>query len=253
MAKWFAVAGFVLALTCGCIEPADRVVVVSPLPPPHYIPYVHDPKPVTPTIVPAKEKPDPTKAWYPSRPLYDAWGFIVIHHTAIPYGSMREIDRWHRNNGWDGCGYHFVIGNGTRTPEGFIEPTDRWKIQEMGAHTRLDTKLARKSGVEPTYYNDHGIGIVLVGNFDETCPTAAQMAATAELVKFLMKLCRIPEDRLIRHGDVDATDCPGRHFSMDDLKQRVRALKWPTTAPVDMASAHPSALTGQAAGRGFGR
>lgn len=227
----------VVALSCGCVEPARQPVVLTSLPSPYIIPYVHDVRMVTPTTVPAEPKPDPTKLWYPDRPLFDQWGFIVIHHTATPYGSMREIDGWHRNNGWDGCGYHFVIGNGTRTPDGFIEPSIRWKNQEEGAHTRLNPKLARKAGVQPTYYNEHGIGIVLVGNFDECRPTAIQMAAAANLVKFLMKLCRIPEDRIIGHGDVDATDCPGHRFSMDDLKQRVRALQWPTTMPVETASA----------------
>lgn len=230
-----------LALLCGCVEPPGRLAVLSPLPPPAYVPFVRDPRPVTPTTMPAEPEAVPPKAWYPERPLYSAWGFLVIHHTATPYGSMQDIDRWHRNNGWDSCGYHFVIGNGTRTPEGFVEPTSRWKNQEVGAHTRLNPKLARKSGVQPTYYNEHGIGIVLVGNFDETRPSAAQMAAAAELVKFLMKLCRIPEERVIRHGDVDATDCPGVQFSMEDLKQRVRALKWPTTAPVETVSIRPGA------------
>ncbi len=243
MSRWLAVAGLGLALVCGCVEPAERGVVLTALPPPHYVPFVHDERAVSPTTVPAEAEPDHTTAWYPNRPLYDSWGFLVIHHTATPYGSMQDIDRWHRNNGWDGCGYHFVIGNGTRTPDGCIEPTARWRNQEMGAHTRLTPKLARKSGVEPTYYNEHGIGIVLVGNYDESRPTSAQMAAAAELVKFLMKLCRIPEDRVIRHGDVDATDCPGQQFSMEDLKQRTRALKWPTTVPVETVSIHSTVDT----------
>jgi hypothetical protein len=236
MSRWLVVVGLGLALACGCVEPAGQPVVLTSLPPPHFIPYLPDDQLMKPTTLPAELEPDPTKAWYAAQPLYDSWGFIVIHHTATPYGSFREIDRWHRNNGWDGCGYHFVIGNGTRTPDGFIEPTPRWKNQEIGAHTRLSPQLARKAGVEPNYYNDHGIGIVLVGNFDESRPSAAQMAAAAQLVKFLMKLGRIPEDRVIRHRDVDATDCPGDRFSMDDLKQRVRALQWPTTAPVETAS-----------------
>ncbi|MDM8006400.1 MAG: peptidoglycan recognition family protein [Phycisphaerae bacterium] len=245
MIRWCIVLGTGAAMSCGCVEPTGRSVVISPLPPPYYIPYVHDERPVTPTTMPA-EDPDPTEAWYPDGPLFEAWGFIVIHHSATPYGSMREIDRAHRNNGWDSCGYHFVIGNGSRTPAGFIEPTPRWRRQIEGAHTRLSPKMARQSGVQPTYYNEHGIGVVLVGNFDEVRPSAAQMAAAAELTKFLMKLCRIPEDRVIGHRDVDATDCPGRLFWMDDLKQRVRALKWPTTMPVETASAHPS-------DRGLGR
>ena len=38
--------------------------------------------------------------------------FIVIHCSATPEGKpfkARDIDRWHREKGWQGIGYHFVI------------------------------------------------------------------------------------------------------------------------------------------------
>ena len=36
---------------------------------------------------------------------------IVIHHVGNTNRdvSAAEIDRWHKNNGWAGIGYHFVI------------------------------------------------------------------------------------------------------------------------------------------------
>ena len=41
------------------------------------------------------------------------WKYIVLHHSAHPSGSYDQIDGEHRKVlGYDGCGYHFVIGNG---------------------------------------------------------------------------------------------------------------------------------------------
>lgn len=36
---------------------------------------------------------------------------IVLHHTggADIDASAPQIDRWHKNNGWAGIGYHYVI------------------------------------------------------------------------------------------------------------------------------------------------
>ncbi|MFQ5589758.1 MAG: peptidoglycan-binding protein, partial [Phycisphaerae bacterium] len=49
------------------------------------------------------------------------WTTIVIHHSATETGGASLFDRFHRKRGWDGLGYHFVIGNGTDTPDGLIE------------------------------------------------------------------------------------------------------------------------------------
>ena len=37
---------------------------------------------------------------------------IVIHCSATPEGkpfTAKDIDRWHREKGWQGIGYHFVV------------------------------------------------------------------------------------------------------------------------------------------------
>ena len=47
------------------------------------------------------------------------------------------IDKYHREGrGWESAGYHFVIGNGTGSPDGSIEVGPRWLAQEAGAHCR---------------------------------------------------------------------------------------------------------------------
>ena len=102
------------------------------------------------------------------------WRYIVLHHSASASGNYDQIDGEHRKLlGIDGCGYHFVIGNGTGSDDGQIEVSQRWKSQKQGAHTRN----AR------TYDADeYGIGICLVGDFDKQPPSARQLAATQRLI-----------------------------------------------------------------------
>jgi len=164
----------------------------------------------------------PPEGWLPSKGLSNGWQCIVIHHTASDTGSLRDIDQWHRDKGWDCCGYHFVIGNGTHAGNGQIQVGPRWRDQLIGAHTRL---YGRPGSNEGNYYNEHGIGVVLVGNFDKSRPTPSQMAALAKLVKFLMAQCGIPAGRVYLHGDLKSTDCPGHFFSRADLNNRVKALQ----------------------------
>jgi hypothetical protein len=176
-------------------------------------------------VVPA---PQPMESWLPPRGITRRWNSIIIHHTDSDLGSLRDIDQWHRDKGWEGCGYDFVIGNGTHSADGKIEMSQRWRAQETGAHTRLSAAFARQKRVAPNYYNENGIGIVMIGNFDKTRPSAAQLQSLARLVKFLMTECRIPESRIFTHGGsdgVDQTHCPGRYFSLTQFKLMLREMK----------------------------
>jgi len=159
--------------------------------------------------------------WLPPGGLSDRWSCVVVHHTASDIGCLKDIDRWHRDKGWDCCGYHFVIGNGTGSGDGEIEVGPRWWDQSTGAHTRL---FGAPSSHEGNYYNEHGIGIVLVGNFDKTPPTKKQMEALAELVYFLTTQANLPNGRIYVHGDLKKTDCPGFFFPRLGLATRLRAL-----------------------------
>lgn len=141
------------------------------------------------------------------------WRHIVIHHTATNQGSVESIHEAHlkrkdsNGNPWMGIGYHFVIGNGQGMENGTTEPTFRWREQLHGAHAGNND------------YNQHGIGIALVGNFEETPPTAEQLNAVKRLVKHLKTEYHIPSDRVIGHGEVKATACPGKYFPMTDVQQ----------------------------------
>jgi hypothetical protein len=128
------------------------------------------------------------------------------------------FDRYHRKKGWDELGYHFVIGNGTNTPDGYIEVGARWHKQKHGAHCKTPSN----------YYNEHGIGICLVGNFNKTRPTPRQLASLERLVRFLSHRCGISVRQITTHAAVThKTQCPGRYFSLAALQ---RSLSRPATA-----------------------
>jgi N-acetyl-anhydromuramyl-L-alanine amidase AmpD len=134
------------------------------------------------------------------------WRYIVLHHSASSAGNYDEIDREHRKLlGYDGCGYHFVIGNGNGSGDGQIEIAQRWNLQKQGVHCRN----ARTHDVD-----EYGIGICLVGDLDQQPPTPRQVAATQALVAYLSRRYRIEPARITTHAHLAATPtvCPGKFF-----------------------------------------
>jgi len=134
------------------------------------------------------------------------WNFIVLHHSGAPTGDVESIEADHRQRRdstgrpWLGIGYHFVIGNGHGMADGQIEPTFRWREQLHGAHAGN------------RHYNQQGIGICLVGDFNSAPPTPRQIASLKRLVDSLGKDYSIDPESVVRHSDVVATECPGSQF-----------------------------------------
>lgn len=201
----------------GCYRPAvvpPSASISPPLRSPAPAPTV--PAPLIPEVSPVtpitRDNP-----WKPDAALRD-WKYIVLHHTASNSGDVQSIHESHlknkdkNGNPWLGIGYHFVIGNGTGMGDGDIEPTFRWKQQMQGAH----------AGVAD--YNQHGIGIVLVGNFEDEPPSPAQVASVKRLVRVLSREHDIGTSQIIGHGDVKPTECPGTHFPLTEIRDGVAAL-----------------------------
>ena len=117
---------------------------------------------------------------------------IVLHHTggADIDASAEEIHQWHKNNGWLGIGYHYVIRKDGTIEKGRFH----WTV---GAHAYGE--------------NWHTIGIQLSGDFSVAEPTEAQIESTAMLLANLCTDYGIPidEDHIVGHRDLMPTDCPG--------------------------------------------
>ncbi len=141
--------------------------------------------------------------------LRERWRFIIVHNSGTRQGNARIFDYYHKNvrRMKNGLAYHFVIGNGTSSGNGQIEIGDRWRRQINGGHVHSD------------YLNNISLGICLVGDFNRSQPTRAQLDATEELIRYLRARCGKVErhDIPVRpHREMNpprwATDCPGDDF-----------------------------------------
>ncbi len=180
---------FFVFLAGGCAEaPKETVSLPSPA--------------RRPLLIEPKKEEAPSVLNIPRTPITREWKYIVIHHSASASGSADAFDYFHRvKRGWEGgLGYHFVIGNGHGSGDGQVEVGHRWLYQSHGAHAGQ------------MEYNQHGIGICLVGNFDEDCPSTRQVRNLVALIRELQQLCDIPSENVILHRHIRDTECPGRNF-----------------------------------------
>lgn len=204
MSRIFQISFYMVAagVFAGCTP--SPMQSVGPVPPAQSgIPQAAIPQPAFRPAPPVVHNP-----WKPDAPIRD-WRHIVIHHTASSTGSVESVHEAHLKRGWDGIGYHFLIGNGNGMGDGEIQSTFRWREQIHGAH-------AKSPGNE---YNEHGIGICLVGNFEETDPSSAQLASVKRLVGVLKHEYGLTAGQVIGHRDVKATACPGKNFPIGEISQ----------------------------------
>lgn len=119
---------------------------------------------------------------------------IIVHCSATPASldiGAAEIDAMHRQRGFAGIGYHWVIRRDGRAEAGRSEA-------DIGAHA-----AGRNAG---------SIGVCLIGGADsagrgEANFTPSQMATLGRLLAGL--LIRYPGARVLGHRDTGAPkDCP---------------------------------------------
>lgn len=118
---------------------------------------------------------------------------IILHCSATQEGRdfrAKDIDAWHRQRGFSGIGYHYVVGlDGTveaGRPEG-----------KIGAHSKG--------------HNAHSIGVCYVGGLDNTdkpkdTRTPQQKDALIKLVADLKK--RYPNTTVHGHNEFANKACP---------------------------------------------
>lgn len=120
--------------------------------------------------------------------------YIVLHHRAGD-GDIASIHSQHLANGWAGVGYHLYVR----------------KNGQVFSGRPLDTVGAHCIG-----YNEISVGICFEGNFENETMSALQLAAGREAVSYLKAL--YPSARVVKHGDLIATACPGKNFPFEKLK-----------------------------------
>lgn len=115
---------------------------------------------------------------------------LIIHASGSPRGrddTSADIDRWHKERGWKGIGYHYVI-----RINGVIE-TGR-PLKDKGAHV--------------AHHNHDSIGVCLIGEgFALSDFTEAQKSALRRLRKELEQ--QFPHITVHGHREFANKSCPG--------------------------------------------
>jgi N-acetyl-anhydromuramyl-L-alanine amidase AmpD len=143
------------------------------------------------------------------------WEGIVIHHLGRPAGDAPSVHRLHQSYGYQGLGYHFLIGNGCGLGDGIIHVGYRWNRQQPGAH------IARSAEHEQ-YLNERTIGICLIGNGDRRPFTDKQMRSLVSLVRRLQRELGLPRGRVYQHRELAPTvSDPGRFFAVARFEEQL--------------------------------
>jgi N-acetylmuramoyl-L-alanine amidase len=120
---------------------------------------------------------------------------LVIHCSATEEGRdfrAKDIDKWHKQQGWNEIGYHFVIDL-----DGKIEIGR--EISKIGSHCKG--------------YNSDSIGICYVGGLRNGAAadtrTEKQKSAMEMLVRLLCCMFQIDKENIYAHHDLNIMkDCP---------------------------------------------
>ena len=119
---------------------------------------------------------------------------IIIHCTATPEGrpvTIADVDKWHKERGFAGIGYHYLIGLNGEIWKG----RDEW---EIGAHTLGE--------------NQRSIGIAYVGGMTKDMKkakdtrTELQKKSMLKLIKELKT--KYHNAKVYGHRDFAKKDCP---------------------------------------------
>ena len=172
--------------------------------------------------------------------LMNGVGHITVHHTAwkldtdawsLTATELEHIRGFHAgtaptDRGWADIAYHFVVDRAGRV----------WQARPLayqGAHVKS--------------HNEHNLGIVLLGNFDQQSPSAAQLVALGNFIPFLRELYHVPLSEVFTHGELGLTACPGQ--KLQNFMNRFRRSCGATTLPARVTTLPATQPGTQAASR----
>lgn len=118
---------------------------------------------------------------------------IIVHCSATPEGrnvTIDDIDRWHRQRGWEGVGYHYVIHLDGSIHKGR-------DLEKIGAHC--------------IGHNKQSIGICYIGGLDVNGkPKDTRTPEQKDSLSTLINQIRLkyPNVKVFGHRDFANKDCP---------------------------------------------
>jgi len=135
------------------------------------------------------------------------WTHIIVHHTGAWERSPQQVKDYHLSLGWRDVGYNYLIDYAGKVHAGR-------SLSIPGAHCIAGNM------------NFRGIGIALLGNFEEKTPTPNQMHSLFALSAELCAEHQVHPDRILGHGEVPGayTGCPGRYLDLSAVRRVVKRV-----------------------------
>ena len=146
------------------------------------------------------------------------WNYIIIHHSAGEYGNIEFLQKVHRErqgkDPLDAIPYHYIVGNGKGLGIGVVKSDWRRDWNIWGMHVS-------RHNVDRNF---RGLGICLIGNFENHGISDKQYRAVVKLTKELMQKYNISVENISGHGYTrgEQTKCPGKHFPMERFLRDVQ-------------------------------
>lgn len=133
--------------------------------------------------------------------------FIIIHHTGAWEKNPQQVKDYHLSLGWRDVGYNYLVDYAGQVHVGR-------SLDIGGAHCRAGDM------------NRRGIGVALLGNFEEKPPTKNQVNSLYALCAALCTEKQIHPDKILGHREVPgaATLCPGQHLDLSAVRRVVRRV-----------------------------
>lgn len=132
---------------------------------------------------------------------------ITVHHDGMPPIIIRskgevarrleQIRQAHTGNNddngrhWADIGYHYIVDPQGRVWEG--RP-----VRYQGAHVH--------------YNNEHNLGVLVLGNFDEQSPTPEALRTLDAFLADRMRAYNVSLERVFTHQEINSTRCPGTNL-----------------------------------------
>ena len=130
---------------------------------------------------------------------------IIVHCSDSEFGDADTIDHWHKERGWDGIGYHYVITNGV------IQPHTNYSLEHDGL-LQIGRDI-EKPGAHCKGHNGDSIGICLIGRHHFTANQLYQILPI--LLQYYMDMYAIDESQVFGHRDFNnKKTCPNIHTKL---------------------------------------
>ncbi|MCP4158859.1 MAG: N-acetylmuramoyl-L-alanine amidase [Deltaproteobacteria bacterium] len=135
---------------------------------------------------------------------------IIVHCSASSFGNAALIDSWHKQNGWDQIGYHYVITNG------LLESKSKYNLKNDGL---IETgRPVDIIGAHCKGKNRDSIGICLIGN---TYFTSKQLLdSLPRLLRKIINKCGLKPIDIYGHRDFSEKPCP--NIETEFLRQLIK-------------------------------